>query len=818
MPQCLTYYTFLNGQVVGGDQQGRRSIQVPEGETLNSSPNDQRTECTVVSVGDRQDVTYRVYLRFTTSEFLVFEETVSYSFSPQLEDLCGYLESYGLGAWLVPDIVFDNLPICDAPPEPETPPNNAAYHFCITCNSNIGVKTFQYTVPLKDPDNFLTFGNLGTHGSNVVIHGNGLGGFYIVWQESIFDNKNTQTFNVPDNSCSDMPLFYNGTQMQDCISGLVDLQTVPTTVKPNCNCSCFSPPSFQTPATGLQVGSFGNIVSTPCSGSGCTGSCLWKQAVIGINNDIAIWSHIMGGIGGEGTGKNCQCGTETTPDPCGSATWCWNEPMKCIAWSVCQNAQVGCDECKGNQYIFKKKIPLSIYNKLTGKDPSNLNSTIWVNNGGVLSYYFAQGQADPNDPDATPELGEKITDIELPGGCCGDRALHVVAVECDCDADPVQDCGLEELTPNPAATTCQPGVDCLVLPCRGCDKPYCEPHDPPPTTTPDNRPWGFSCINNSCVLIQGGAFSDGFSCAAAGCLFNPPDENPHDDPPPPPPPDPENPTTQEPPQPQVKIICLNGSCIEMQSSSLESSIGEDGQPLVSISGFSSMDECISSGCQNYGRYLYQCVPDFNTCIKILYDDKYLGSPNIYQSPDECDLCLSATTTTTAEPTTTTEGPTSTTTAEPTTTTPCPGDSVLAYVWVFDSELQCATCYQTQDTICAGTINGPELDCLFQVAGHNAENCVTTESPTTTTESPTTTAEPTTTEGPTTTACPCFGRIEFLWVANSPNENNECIGGQWTATSSCDGSGCSPDLSQLPNGTTCTDHCGPCWISVDCICT
>ncbi len=103
------------------------------------------------------------------------------------------------------------------------------------------------------------------------------------------------------------------------------------------------------------------------------------------------------------------------------------------------------------------------------------------------------------------------------------------------------------------------------------------------------------------------------------------------------------------------------------------------------------------------------------------------------------------------------------------------------------------------------------------------NATTTQNPNNTTTNPptatTTTEDPNsgTTSAPQTTQCPCIGRIEFLWVPSAPDASNECTSGQWTLTSSCDGSGCSPDLSQLPNGTTCTDPCGPCWASVDCIC-
>ena len=480
-----------------------------------------------------------------------------------------------------------------------------------------------------------------------------------------------------------------------CTPGVVVTQgTLPPTPQ-NCSCNCPFPPDFQTPAGNLQIGDGDNIISAPCSGDNCVGNCRFKQTVWFINNGIAYWTHLMGGIGAEGTGSNCECGT--TPDPCGSATWCWNEPMKCIAFAVCANAQVGCEECKGDLNIFIKKIPLRIYNKLTGKS-DNLNSTIWVNNGGSLAYYFAQGTAAPDDPDATSELGEYITTIDLPDGCCGDRALHVEAVECECDADPVEDCGITELTPNPNATTCQPGVDCLVVPCRGCDNPYCEPHDPPDPTTPDNRPWGVGCVNGQCVIIRGGPFPDGPTCGAAGCLFNPEDPDITDDPPPPPPPDPENPENpEEPEEPEVKIICKNGSC---QSSIIESING------IVIEGYASMEECEASNCSQYGKYSYICVSTngSNSCEKFEFEDPLTG----YQSLNECeDFCLATTTeaptTTTAIPTTTTLVPT--TTATPTTTTEAPATSTT-------SSPPSATCPQGYESCGSGGNWKVNSDCEY----------------------------------------------------------------------------------------------------------
>lgn len=759
MPQCLEWYFTLNGTHVspgnGNINQLSNYSQIDLGNMTYS--------CSVSG----NKIIYEVFVDIGLNDpFSLGTIETDASFGGTSLDCNTFSPTYGiLGSNYEGDANCNPI----APTTTASPNNSYAFHFCISCTGANGTRTFEYDAPIEDINTFSQFGNLGTSNSNVEIYGSG-SDYWVSFREDAQNPAAYKNYDIPS-GCLDQPVIGSGS---GCEPGVVVTEGTPPPTPQNCSCSCPFPPDFQTPAGGLQIGDGDNIVSAPCSGDNCVGNCRFKQTVWFINNGIAYWTHLMGGVGAEGSGSNCECGT--TPDPCGSATWCWNEPMKCIAWSVCANAQVGCEECKGNQYIFKKKIPLSIYNKLTGKS-GNLNSTIWVNNGGVLSYYFAQGTAAPDDPDATAELGEFITDIELPGGCCGDRALHVVAVECDCDADPVEDCGLEELTPNPAATTCQPGVDCLVIPCRGCDNPYCEPHDPPDPTTPDNRPWGVACINGQCVVIRGGPFPDGPSCGAAGCIFNPPDENPDDDPPPPlpPPEDPEDPTTEEPPQPEVKIICRNGGCEE---SIIESING------ITIQGYASMEECQASNCSQYGKYSYICVNTngVNSCQEFVFDDPLTG----YQSLNECgDFCL--VTTTTAQPITTTESPTSTT-VEPTTTTPCPGDSVLAYVWVFDSELQCATCYQTEDTICAGTINGPELDCLAQVAIHNAQNdCITTESPTETTS---TTQSPTsTTAEPTTTASPCNDPPGWIETYNELLSCyscvfNQCQPGGYASQESC----------------------------------
>ena len=104
-------------------------------------------------------------------------------------------------------------------------------------------------------------------------------------------------------------------------------------------------------------------------------------------------------------------------------------------------------------------------------------------------------------------------------------------------------------------------------------------------------------------------------------------------------------------------------------------------------------------------------------------------------------------------TTTTQEPTTPPPPTTTTTTVCPDGLFLAYVWTFDSGLECATCYQTEDTVCLGTSDGSQTDCYAQLNVHNeSNNCsattTTTASPTTTTT--TTTAPTTTTTAPTTT--------------------------------------------------------------------
>lgn len=621
--------------------------------------------------------------------------------------------------------------------------SNAYYHFCISCQTINGIANYTYEVNLEDPQNFSTFGNLGTNQSNVSIQGYPDNtGYYLIWQESINDPYNTQTFQIP-NSCLNEPTFFNAPE-GDCKPEVVEVNDPPPPPA-QCPCFCKYPQSFDTPRGNLKVGDFGSFVDVECTG-GCGGKCKLRQVVVGINEQLGVanWTY---SAGLEGTFQGCCEGT-TTSDPCGTATWCWNEPMKCIAFAVCANAQVGCEECKGDLNIFIKKIPLSIYNKLTGKS-GNLNSTIWVNNGGRLAYYFAQGTAAPDDPDATSELGEYITTIDLPPGCCGDRALHVEAVECECDADPVEDCGITELTPNPDATTCQPGVDCLVLPCRGCDNPYCEPHDPPDPTTPDNRPWGVGCVNNQCVIIRGGPFPDGPTCGAAGCFFNPPDQDPTGDPPPPPPFDP--PLPPEDPPVELQIVCQNGKCISIPAD--EQLFDESGNPLPTGAGYETLDAC-KQICELFQRGSYVCIQSEDgsgSCTLVEFEDPLIG----YQSLSECeDFCLA---TTTEAPTTTTLVPT--TTATPTTTTETPVTSTT-------SSPPSATCPQGYESCGSGgnwrvnsdceydqifintTFPECEGDCISYPPGVSDNECIPDSikegiccRPTTTTESPTSTTTP-----------------------------------------------------------------------------
>lgn len=661
--------------------------------------------------------------------------------------------------------------------------NNANYHFCIQCLGVNGIMNFSYDIPIDDPENFYLFGTLGEHGSNISIAND-----TFIWQESSSDPYNTQTFQIPE-GCLDTPIF-NDTSEGDCAAAIVEVNDPPPPPAP-CPCFCKYPQSFDTPRGNLKVGDFGSFVDVECTG-GCGGKCKLRQVVVGINEQlgVAIWTY---SADLEGTFKGCCEGT-TTSDPCGTATWCWNEPMKCIAFAVCANAQVGCEECKGDLNIFIKKIPLSIYNKLTGKS-DNLNSTIWVNNGGSLAYYFAQGTAAPDDPDATSELGEYITTIDLPDGCCGDRALHVEAVECECDADPVADCGITELTPNPAATTCKPGVDCLVLPCRGCDNPYCEEHDPPDPTTPDNRPWGVGCVNRQCVIIRGGPFPDGPTCGAAGCFFNPEDENPEWDPPLPPPFDP--PLPPEDPPVELQIVCQNGKCISIPAD--EQLFDESGNPLPTGAGYETLDACKQT-CELYQKGSYVCIQSddgSSSCTLVEFEDPLIG----YQSLSECeDFCLVTTTeaptTTTSIPTTTTLVPT--TTATPTTTTETPVTSTT-------SSPPSATCPQGYESCGSGgnwrvnsdceydqifintTFPECEGDCISYPPGGSDNECIPDSikegiccRPTTTTESPTST----------TTSAPCNDPAGWSETYNELLSCYSCIyyeclpGGGYATEESC----------------------------------
>ena len=762
MPQCLQWYFTLNGTHVspgnGNISQLSNYSQIDLGNMTYS--------CSVS--GDK--IIYEVFVDIGLNDpFSLGTIETDASFGGTSLDCNTFSPTYGiLGSNYEGDANCNPL----TPTTTPNPNNSYAFHFCISCTGANGTRTFEYDAPIEDINTFSQFGTLGTSNSNVEIYGSG-SDYWVSFREDAQNPAAYKNYDIPS-GCLDQPVMGSG---PGCTPAVVVTEGTPPPTPQNCSCSCPFPPDFQTPAGGLQIGDGDNIVSAPCSGDNCIGNCRFKQTVWYINNGIAYWTHLMGGVGAEGSGSNCECGT--TPDPCGSATWCWNEPMKCIAWSVCENAQVGCEECRGNQFIFKRQIPLRLYNKLTGKDPDNLNSTIWVNNGGSLAYYYAQGTAAPDDPDATAELGEYITTIDLPEGCCGDRALHVIAVECDCDADPIEDCGLEELEPNPVATTCQPGPDCLVVPCRGCDNPYCEPHDPPDPTTPDNRPWGVACINNQCVVIRGGPFPDGPSCGASGCSFNPDDPDITDDPPPPPPPpDPDEPTPPpEPPPPETKIICRNGGCEE---SVIESING------IVIEGYATMEECQSSNCSQYGKYSYICVNTngSNSCEKFEFEDPLTG----YQSLNECeDFCLATTTeapttteeptttesptSTTAEPTTTTESPTSTTETPTTTSQPsggcpsgyeaCGGENT--YSWMLNDVCE----WQLVESTCEEGCESypPDFIPLCEEGQQQSANGVCCR-PTTTTETPTTTGSPTTTE------CP-IGWYEG-WYSVSYGECSSCF--------------------------------------------